>query len=351
LWKQTRKERIMATVSSLLFLRHVRGEPSTHLLFFKGGRLKKSGRGLSFWFSPLSASLCELPLDDRELPFLFHARSADFQDLAVQGVITYRVVQPEVVAQRVDFTIDTKTGRYTQTPLDKIALAITELAQQFALGLLSSRPLKSALDDGIDTVRGAVHDGLANDPSLASMGLEIVSTRVSSIKPTPEMERALQMPAREAIQQQADEATFARRALAVDKERAIAENELANKIELARREEQLIAQHGQNSRRQATETAEAKRIESDAAIARKRSESQAEADHLRLVEEARVDAERDRMAIYRDLPSGALMGLAARDLAGNLPQIQHLSLGPDVLGPMLERLLQAGTVKLEGPAS
>ena len=86
---------------------------------------------------------------------------------------------------------------------------------------------------------------------------------------------------------------------------------------------------------------------SEAAAARKRTEALAQADELRLVEEARVTAERDRMAIYRDLPPGALLGLAARDLAGNLPQIQNLSLGPEVLGPMLARLLQVGTERLE----
>jgi regulator of protease activity HflC (stomatin/prohibitin superfamily) len=330
-----------------MFLRHVRGEPTAHLMFFKSGSLKRAGRGLAFWFMPLSATLAEVPLDDRELPFLFHARSADFQDLTVQGVITYRVMAPETLAERVDFTLHTATGSYRQAPLDKIALGVTELAQQFALGQIERTPLKNALSDSLDTVRSAIHEGLAADDGLESMGLAIVSVRVSSIKPTAEVERALQTPAREVIQQQADEATFARRALAVEKERAIAENELANKIELARREELLIAQHGQNARREVTEKAEALRIESEAAAARKRTEALAQADELRLVEEARVTAERDRMAIYRDLPHGALLGLAARDLAGNLPQIQNLSLGPEVLGPMLARLLQAGTARLE----
>ena len=56
------------------------------------------------------------------------------------------------------------------------------------------------------------------------------------MRPEPDVERALQTPARELVQQEADRATFERRALAVDSERAIAENELANQIELATRE-------------------------------------------------------------------------------------------------------------------
>jgi hypothetical protein len=62
------------------------------------------------------------------------------------------------------------------------------------------------------------------------------------------------------IGQQADDAAFARRAAAVDKERAIAENELGNRIELARREANLVEQEGANERRRATEKAAASLI-------------------------------------------------------------------------------------------
>lgn len=338
----------MATISSLLFVRHVRGEPTGHLLFFKNGKVRRTGRGLSFWFSPLGASLAEIPLDDRELPFLFHARSSDFQDVTVQGVVTYRVVAPDVIAQRVDFALDTRTGAHARQPLDKLAAIVTERAQELAAGDVARSPLRAILDEGIERVRAAIHTGLLADDGLSAMGLEIVSTRVSSIKPTSDMERALQMPAREVIQQQADEATFARRALAVEKERAIAENELASKIELARQRQHLIEQEGQNDRRRATEKAEAQRIEAEAAAARKRTETAAEAEAIHAIEDAKVTAERDRMSIYRDLPPVALFGLAARELAGNLPNIQHLSLAPDTLGPMLTRLMTAGADRLEG---
>ena len=63
------------------------------------------------------------------------------------------------------------------------------------------------------------------------------------------------------MQQDADKATFERRATAVEHERAIAENELQNQIELARREEQLVTQQGQNERSRATERAAAGQIE------------------------------------------------------------------------------------------
>jgi regulator of protease activity HflC (stomatin/prohibitin superfamily) len=328
-----------------MFVRHVRGEPSAQLLYWKAGRLRRSGRGLSFWFTPLGASLAEVPLDDREIPLLFHGRSSDFQAVTVQGVVTYRVASPDVTAERVDFAVDTRTGLHRRQPLEKITLAITELAG----AEIGRAPLRAALDAG-DGLRDVVHAGLVGDASVAALGLEIVATRISSVKPTPEMEKALQMPAREKIQEQADEATFSRRALAVEKERAIQENELTSRIELSRREEQLIEQEGANARRRATEGAEARRIDVEASAAAVRVAAEAEAARIHLVEDANVGAERDRMAIYRDLPESALYGLAARELASNLHTIEHLSLGQEAIGPMLGRLARAGAASLEAGA-
>src|SRR3546814_15562950 len=81
------------------------------------------------------------------------------------------------------------------------------------------------------------------------IGLAIVAVRLNNLAPSSELERALQTPTFEALQHKADEAMFERRALAADKERAIAENELGNKTELARRAKQLIAEARTEERR------------------------------------------------------------------------------------------------------
>lgn len=340
----------MATITSFLFARHLRVEPTSHVLFYKDGRLKRSGRGLAFWFMPLGASLSVVPLDDREQAFLFKGRSADFQEVAVNGVVVYRVKSAEELAARVDFAVDNATGSYTKEPLDRLAAVVTQLSQQLATTWLGRRPLKEVLAAGPDALRAVVHEGLSTDEGLAGMGLEIVATRIASVAPTAEMEKALQMPTREHIQQQADEATFARRALAVEKERAIQENELHNQTELAKREETLIAQRGQNEKKRAIDAAESKRIEAEGAAQNVKIGAEAQADSIRVLEDAKVNAEKERMDIYRDLPPAALMGLAARELAGKLQTIEHLNLSPDMLGSLLERVLGAQARKLEADA-
>ena len=237
----------MADITGMGFLRHLRADASSHVLLFRGARLRRSGRGLAFWFSPFAVSVAEVPVDDREVALAVHGRSADFQDVVVQGSVTFRIVNPELTAARVDFSIDQRRGTYLRQPLEKLALMLTQLAQQRAQSYVKDAALREVVVRGHDGLRTAIEQGLANAPMLTDLGLEIVAVRIASVKPAPEVERALEALTRERIQEEADEAIFRRRAQAVDKERAIQENEMQNQIELAKREQQLIDQRGQNA--------------------------------------------------------------------------------------------------------
>jgi hypothetical protein len=152
------------------------------------------------------------------------------------------------------------------------------------------------------------------------------------------VEKALKTPTRERIQQEADKATFERRAIAVERERAIAENELQNKIELAKREQALIEQRGANERRRVSEQNEAAQLEAVSQAERARLQADSQAGSIRTIEAARAEAERATMDIYRDLPQEVMLGLAARELAGNLPAVEHLTLSPELIGPALSKL-------------
>ena len=328
----------MADITRLVGFRHLRGSPITHVRHLEHGRLVHAGTGQSFWFWPLNAALSEIPIDDRELPLLFHARTADFQDVTVQTTVTFRVTDPALAASHIDFSIDPDSGRWRSTPLQQLTSLLTEAAQQHALSLLARTPLAAALVDGVPAVRDRIDAGLTGDPRLADTGLAIVGVRVVAIRPEPDVEKALQTPTREQVQQEADRATFERRALAVERERAIAENELQTQIELAKREEQLVAQRGTNARRQAEEAAAASAIETEAQAARERQLTEVRADGTRAMGEAKAAAETAWLGAYRELSEATLLGLAVRELAANLPKIQSLVLTPDLLAPVLARL-------------
>lgn len=328
----------MADIRSYPLVRHLRGAPTLHVRHLRGGRLVHEGTGLSFFFRPLSAVLSEVPVDDRGLPLLFHTRTADYQDLTVQASVTFRVTDPATACARIDFSIDPDTGRWRGTPLEQVAGLLTETGQQQVLGMIAHSRLADVLADGVGQIRDRILAGLTADPRLTETGIAVVGARVVAVRPEPEVEKALRTPAREQMQQDADRATYERRALAVERERAIAENELQNQIELARREEQLVAQRGTNARRQAEESASAARIEAEGQAGRERLLAEAQAAGTRALGEAQAAAEAARMDAYRDLPQAVLLGLAVRELAANLPQIGSVMLTPDLIAPLLARL-------------
>ncbi|MET9224751.1 SPFH domain-containing protein [Lentzea sp. NPDC003310] len=313
----------MADISTYPGLRHLRGAPTVHVRHVRKGAVVHEGTGLSFWFRPRTAVLSEVPVDDRELPMLFHARTRDYQDVTVQLTITYRCTDPETATARIDFSIDPDTGTWRQDPLSQIANTLTESTQQHALKTLGGLDLETAIKTGVERVKEAV----AGNLTAAHIGLEIIDVRVVAIRPDADMEKALQTTIREKVQQEADKATYERRAIAVERERAISENELQNQIELAKREELLVVQRGANALKKAEDHARASRVADDA-----------KADGIRKLAEAEAAGEKARLEAYRDVPQATLLALAAKELAGNLPEIGSITLTPDVIQPILQRL-------------
>jgi len=314
----------MATIRNFGFVAQLRCEASSHVIRYRNGRIRRSGRGLVFWFRPETASIAEVPMDDREMTLFVKGRSQDFQTVSVQGTIGWHVADPEKLAERVDFSIGLMTGRPQGEPIDRIEARIAGIANQTVLQYLGQTPVRALLDAGPEPLRARLEAVLGADPALAEIGVVAVAARLTNLAPTSELERALQTPTFEGLQQKADEATFERRALAVEKERAIAENELANKTELARREKLLIAEEAENARSRASGLAEASQVE-----------AAAEAERIRTVEGARAEAEQQHIAIYRDLPPAILLGLAAQQLASKLETIEHVNVTPDLLAAVL----------------
>lgn len=332
----------MAAITRHPFVNHLRADTTAYVQHLRNGDVKHAGPGLAFWFRPATAALAEVPLDDREQALLFHARTADFQDVTVQATVTYRVTDPALAATRVDFGIDPATGAWNARPLDRLGGLLTELAQQPALEQVGAMTMTEALAGGIAPIRERVTAALADDARLTERGLTVTDVRVVAVRTDPEVERALQTDTRERVQQEADRATYERRAMAVERERAIAENELHNQIELARREEELVVRRGQNERRRATEQAAADRITTEATAEQRRLVADATAATTRLVGQAEADAEAARLAVYRELEQATLIGLALREVAGNLPPITNLTITPDLLTPLLARFAGAG---------
>lgn len=330
----------MADIAKYPFRSHLRVDETTYIQHLRRGHARHAAAGASFWFNPRTAALSEIPLDDREQTLLFRARTADFQEVAVQATANYRVVEPAVAATRVDFSIDPRTGAWNATPLETLGGLLTELVQQPAIEQIAAMDLTAALA-GVTSIRNSILAAVTTDERVAERGLMITDVRVTAVRADAELEKALQTERREQVQQEADRATYERRAVAVERERAIAENELQNQIALARREEELVEQRGANRRKEAAEQAEASRIVAESSAFEERTRSEAKADSTRVLGGAEAEAEAAKVAVYDGTPDGTLKALALAELASNfrVPDITTLNVTPDLVTSLLSRLV------------
>jgi regulator of protease activity HflC (stomatin/prohibitin superfamily) len=346
----------MAHVSQLSFLRHLRAEPNQYILHYQNGELARHGAGLAYWFLPLSAAVAQVPVEDVQTTFVLHEHSADFQDVTVQVTLTYRIADPRRAAQRVNFSLALDTGAWVEQPLQRLNNLWANWSRHAVRACLIHQPVVEIVRTGADETRAALEEALRSNPAIEEMGLALVSVQIDRVAPTPELAKALQTPTREAIQQKADEATFQRRALAVEKERAIKENELQTEIELARRQEDLIRREGANRMLDMQQEAERRRLEVEAQMERDvlaaqgKAEqmgliAQAEAEAKRQLLEVETDAEARRVALWKETPPAVIFGLAMQRFADKVKTIEHLNLTPDLLGDTLQRMLIGGNGK------
>ena len=343
----------MPTITRLpvLPLRRLRAEPNQLILHFRSGRLVRKGAGIAYWFSPLSAAIAMLPIEDCQSTFVLNEHSADFQAIKVQSTITYRIADAEKAAGRFNFSLSIEHGAWLVQPLDRLASVLAQRALPVVRKLISAQTLEAVLRFGSEQVREAVTKALTSDPEIAAMGLQLVNLVIDQIVPSAELEKALGTPMREAVQARADEAQFQRRAQAVEKERAIKENELATELELERRQQELIQKRGENALLQTQQEAASQRSQVEAAIERARLQTQAAAEQTHINAQAQAKAQellanqlaaamKQRHDVWAGTPTGAATAMAMMELAGKLQNIGHLNVTPDLLGQSLTQFLR-----------
>ncbi|GAB3819122.1 SPFH domain-containing protein [Tessaracoccus terricola] len=331
----------MTTIRRFPFFSHATGTATRVLVQGRGGELVSHGPGASFWFRPLGASISEVPVEDLEFGNIFRVTTRDRQEVSVQTALTVRIADPARAVRHLDFAVDVSSGEWSGRPLQTLQNRVAETAQQFAAAVVAANPLEVLLDEGLTLVRDAVLEGLRSEEQLSSAGVEVVGVRVVAVRPEEELERALQTKVREAIQAEADRATYDRRAQAVDRERAIKENELNNRTQLARREAELVELAGANERRRTQQELEREELRGEALLESRRLAVDARVDEIERVAAAENAALAAKLEAFgaADLP--ALLAGVFPEVVRALPEIDAVTLTPDLLGDAVTRALTA----------
>jgi regulator of protease activity HflC (stomatin/prohibitin superfamily) len=220
------------------------------MLVYSGGRARRAGAGLAGYYFKPTDSLVRVPIATQDLAFILNETTGNFQTVTVQGQLTYRISEPRRLAEILKFTINPASGEYVSTDPEKLAARIVNAVQAHLHAQLSRLALDEALRRSAEMAT-AVLAAVQADASLALMGVACLNLFITAVKPTPEMAKALEAEYREALQQRADQAIYARRAAAVEQERRIKENELSTQLLLEQRRQELVDLEGQNNNKQA----------------------------------------------------------------------------------------------------
>jgi regulator of protease activity HflC (stomatin/prohibitin superfamily) len=314
----------------MLGISYLKVAPTTFVRHYVGGKLRKEGAGLSFFYFAPFGEIVLIPLAATDSPFVFNETTADFQEVSIQGQITYRVVDAARLSEMLDFSVR-PNGQYRNDDPRKLPERITNAAQILSRGYTQKKLLHELLSDA-EGIISVVREGLRSSSILAGLGIEVTEFHIVSIKATPEMTKALQANAREEQLRKADEALFARRNASVNMERTIRENELNTEILVEEKQRQV--REAQISADIAVEEQRAKLVDHKVANERKEAEARAFALNATLEPLKAVDW-KVLAAAMGGGDARQNIGLAFRELAENASRIGQLNISPDLLATLL----------------
>ena len=305
--------------------------PTDYVIHFQRGRVRKEGRGLSFFYWMPTSSIVSVPVASSDIPFVFQLLTADFQTVTVQGQLTYRVTEPRKLAELLNFTVNA-AGVYASRDPEKLAQRLVNEAQTAAATAVAQQLLRDALRSA-DEIGAAITAGLRGSDSVRMLGVEPVRVSVTNVTPTPEMARALEAESREKLQQEADMAVYSRRNNAVAEERKIRESELNTEIAVEEKKQQIR----ETQTRADIAVEEQRKALVDLQAANERTSAETKAYALEAMIKPLAGLEWEKLVA---LSGGAAepriaIAHAFRQLADNAQRIGTLNITPDLLQALL----------------
>ncbi len=222
----------------MLGINYIKFDSMNYVIHYKNGNIKKEGRGLSFFYFSPNSSIVSIPVTSNDFQFVFNETTKDYQDVTLQGQVTYKIVQPKQLAETLDFTVNSKK-QYLKSDYEKIQQRIINEAQTASASIIQRLNLKEALRQ-LEEIESEIFSSIQKSKSVQMLGLEILSVNVLGVTPNPEMARALEAQTRESLQKEADQAVYERRNFAVEQERIIKESELNTEIAVEEKQKQIV---------------------------------------------------------------------------------------------------------------
>lgn len=326
----------------------IKFDSMTYVIKFKNGHVAKEGRGLSFFYYAPSTSISAVPIGSNNLPFIFSETTRDYQTVTIQGQITYKIGNPKQLADVLDFTVNAN-GIYKKDDTEKLNQTIVNEAQTATSSFIHQLGLKEAIR-AAKIIEAKITEGLSNSQAIKLLGIEILSINILAIKANPEMARALETETRESLQQEADQAIYARRNFAVEQERKIKESELNTEIAIKEKNKQIAEKQAEIEVQKAESDSKLRemKVQADIAIENQRkvlleqktANQKKEADAQGYVLDTTLKPYKEidwkiLTALNNNPDPKFNISLAFRELADNAGKIGNLNISPELLDTLL----------------
>jgi regulator of protease activity HflC (stomatin/prohibitin superfamily) len=314
-----------------MMISFIKVPPTTYVLQYKHGTVKRAGAGLSFFYYAPTSTIVAIPMASADVPFVFQEATADFQSVTIQGQLTYRVADPIRLAALLDFSVDSRGAYYSEDPR-KLPERLVHTLQSLTRAITQRLALKEALVSSDSIVEEALAR-LRESEAVSALGVEILSLSILGIQPTPETGRALEAEAREELQRRADEAIYARRNAAVEQERLIKESELNTEIAVEEKKRQI--RETQMAAEIAVEEQRSQLIDRRVENEHKDADSRAYTLTETLKPLRDLDWKKLMMLGGKSADPKAMVALAFQEMAENARKIGELNISPDLLRSLI----------------
>ncbi len=331
-------------------IKYAKFSQMNYVIHYKKGEKVKSGKGLSFFFNSTNSTLVSIPCNSFDYLFLFEETSSDYQDIYIQGEVTYRIHDPEKISEVLDFTINTR-NQYISEDYEKIERRVANSIQTIVSPYVKSFGVKDILGKNAELEQFIISE-LPKAVNLLSLGIEVLGVNILSIKANEEMMRALESHTRESLQQESDEAIYARRKFAVDQEKIIKESELNTEIAIEEKQKEIVTKKMETVKIQKEQDRQVKMMEAEtkAEIANKESEYVKQyAENQKTLSDAKAYELKSMLDQYKGLDWKLVAALknesdpannismAFRELAENSSKIENLYISPELLTSLLNK--------------
>ncbi len=314
--------------------RYLKARPTQFVLQYRNGQIRRQGTGLSFWYYAPVTTIAIVPVGSVDVSFIFNEITADFQQITVQGQLTYRIIDPELVASLLDYSVSGPGGMYLSDDPENLSQRIVNLAQLYTKTEVQSQEMQQVIRRA-NEIAETVSRNIAQSDAPEQLGVEVLIYVITMIQPIPEVSRALEADAREELMRRMDDAVYERRNSAVDQERRIKENELNTSILVKEKQRQI--QETELAGQIELEMERKRLVEAKVENARAEADVEAYAVAASLEPLKSLSPELLETLAYQTADPRLMTALALRQIAENAEKIGQLYITPELLDGLMER--------------